>query len=76
MSQPVLGWAFCRNYKLSLVWNLFDNLELWDRIAQIKAPLEIKAQKHGAWQKLKGYNVHYVNLAPKATCSFGVSDGA
>ena len=56
------------------MWNLFGNLELWDRIAQIKAPLEIKAQKHGAWPNLKGYNVHYVNLAPKASCeSFSVS---
>ena len=52
VDQPVLGWDFCKKFLLSLVWNEFGDLELWDQKAMIRAPLQMSSE--GDWPKLSG----------------------
>ena len=47
VDQPVLGWDFCKKYLLSLVWNEWGDLELWDPKAKIKAPLQMSSDRNG-----------------------------
>ena len=55
VDQPVLGWDFCKKILLSLVWNEFGDLELWDQKAKIRAPLQMST--NGNWPKLAGCTV-------------------
>ena len=52
VDQPVLGWDFCKKFKLSLVWNRFGDLEIWDQKAMIRAPLQMCS--NGDWPSLSG----------------------
>ena len=43
IDQPVLGWDFCRKFRLSLIWNEIGDLELYDAKANIRVPLQLES---------------------------------
>ena len=60
IDQPVLGFDYMKNYKISMVWSEFGDLQFWDRKAQITAPLDITPNARGKWPNLAGYRlVHW-----------------
>ena len=61
MSQQVIGWDFLRKHMVSLVWTEFGDLQLWDRRANVRADLVMKANVTGKWPNLAGYEVVKTN---------------
>ena len=57
VDRPVLGWDFCKKFRLSLLWTVMGDLVLWDRIANITVPLQITANETGTWPNLDGFTV-------------------
>ena len=57
VDRPVLGWDFCKKFRLSLLWTIYGDLVLWDRIANITVPLQVTANKAGTWPNLEGFTV-------------------
>merc|ERR1712212_133356 len=61
VDQPVLGWDFCKKFRLSLLWTWLGDLELWDRLANIHIPLQITKNQAGKWPNLEGFALHDSN---------------
>ena len=55
INQLVIGWDFCKEYLLTIVWTEMQDLELWDRRADTRSPLQMTPNVTGEWPNLKGY---------------------
>ena len=59
VSESVIGFDFCKKYRLSTIWTETGDLELWDRQANIHAPLRMCALTHGQWPNLDGFTIKH-----------------
>ena len=53
VSQPVLGWDFNRKFHLSLIWTDMGDLELHDRKAGTRSPMQVTANVHTVAESIR-----------------------
>ena len=70
--KPVLGWDFNEKYRLSIIWSEMGDLMIWDRRAQIKAPMTGKNRDTGP--NLSGYKL--VHNPPQQIASLQAEERA
>ena len=71
VSQPVLGWDFNRKFHLSLIWTDMGDLELHDRKAGTRSPMQVTANVHTQWPNLSGYKLVIKGQPQKAPLTIG-----